>query len=148
MENIRDKESVVSTDVAIQEMKKFLYEHTFEDKAGKDIEEDYPQLIMAIERGLLVFDQDQEMKPTFSLLNPVGDSDGNPVLENIAFKTRMKASDSARLMKGLEVAKNQGEYANRCYSYFAGLDRKSKAYLDKLCKFDQKVVEQISAVFL
>ena len=146
MENIRDKESVISTEVALKEINDFLYIYTFKDKTDKEIEEDYPQLITAIEKGMLVFDSDNEMKPTFTLLNPILTDDGSVDIDKIVFRTRMKASDNARMMRGLEMSKNQGDYVNRCYGYFAGFS--SKNYLDKLSRFDQKVVEQISAVFL
>ena len=145
MENIRDKESVISTEVALKEINDFLYIYLFEDKTDEELKEDYPQLITAIEKGMLVFDSDNEMKPTFTLLNPVFTDDGSVDIDKIVFRTRMKASDSERIFKGINVNQDMPKYLNILISYFAQL--KSRSYLDKISKFDKKVIEQVSTVF-
>ena len=93
--------------------------------------------------GLLYFDD--SMKPSYVLKYPIKNEEGEDSITQIDFRTRIKPNDLANVMKGLDIAKNQIEYTLRCLSY---INKQNKAMLDKFEKFDYKVIEQVSTVFL
>ena len=142
METLSSKDDLIPKDVALMELSKFVENWTFEKQEDWKIEDNYPQVLSSIRKGLLVFDDD--LKPTLTLLNPIKDVDGNIVVEKIEFRTRLKPTDLANITKGLDISKQQVEYTLRCLSYITGKD---KAYLDKFCKFDYKAIEQTATVF-
>lgn len=137
-------ENKVEREIAIEEIQKFVEKHEGgKKKEDYQIENDYPQMLQAIEWGLLSFDD--EMKPTLKLKDPVMTTDNEVAVDTITFRTRIKPTQLAEVMKGVDLAKNQLEYSLRCIAYLTG---QAKAMLDKFSKFDYKVIDQISTVFL
>jgi len=142
METLKNKEDVVSNEVALKEVGKFVETFTFESIEDWKLEDSYPQLLKAVKKGLVVFDE--KGNPVVELLQPINDTDGEHVVSSVTFRTRIKPTDLSNITKGLDVTKQQVEYTLRCLSYITKLN---KSYLDKLCKFDYKVIEQTSTVF-
>lgn len=142
MENVLNKKDVVEKDVAISELQSLVEKWTYERPEEWKIEDDYPQVLKAVQKGLLVIDKDNN--PVFTLAFPIKSDGGNFNVSEIKFRTRIKPSDLSNITKGLNVAKQQVEYTLRCLAYITG---EPKAMLDKFDKFDYKVIEQISTVF-
>jgi len=142
MENIFKRPDVINKEVAITEMQSFVERWTYEKPERWKVEEDYPQVLKAIEKGILVFDEDSQ--PIYTLAFPIKTDEGNDAVSKIEFRTRIKPTDLANITKGLNVAKQQVEYTLRCLSYITGQNR---VMLDKFDKFDYKAIEQISTVF-
>lgn len=137
-------ENKVATEMAIKEVRDFV--ETYDDGKRKEdwqIENDYPQLLRAVELGLLVFDD--KKKPTLTLKEPIMNDDNEVSVDVITFRTRIKPTQLAEVMKGVDLSKNQLEYSLRCIAYLTG---QAKGMLDKLGKFDYKVIDQVSTVFL
>lgn len=133
--------AVVSREQAISEVRKFVYFHD-DLQVGKldedeDLEEKYPHIVSALMRGLLVIDEKQN--PIFT---PTTEIEG---LDVINFRTRIKPMDNAAITKGLDLSKNTGEFILRCISF---LSQQPKGVVNALNKYDYKVVEQISTLFL
>lgn len=133
----------VTKEIAIKEMQKFVEKYDDKQKEDYEIENDYPTAIEAITRGLLVFDN--ESNPTYTLKDPIRNSEGDIAVDKIDFRTRIKPQQLSDIMKGLDISKNQIEYTLRCLAY---ITKQPKAMLDKFEKFDYKVIEQVSTVFL
>lgn len=142
MENILESEDVISKEIAVKEIQKLVKKWSYDDIDDWKAEEDYPQLLKAIQKGLVTFDEN--LKPTFKLAFPVKNSDGDESVSIVDFRTRIKPVDLANITDGLNVSKKQVEYTLRCLSY---LTQQPKMVLNKFDKFDYKVVEQISTVF-
>ena len=141
MENLTNE--VLSKEQAIKEIQKFVQEHDSKKKEDYQIEDEYPHVVEAVTLGLLSFDKD--LKPKFTLRNPILNEEKEIAVAEIEFRTRIKPQQLADIMKGLDIAKNQIEYTLRCLAY---LTKQPKAMLDKFSKFDYKVIEQVSTVFL
>lgn len=142
--NLEKDENKVSREIAVKEIQSFIKSEADLDKKDYEIETDYPQMLKAVELGLLVFDKG---KPKFTLKDPVLTEEGNPAIDNnlITFRSRIKPTQLAEIMKGVDLTKNQLEYSLRAHAY---LIQQPKAMLDKFSKFDYRVIDQISTVFL
>ena len=135
METLREKKDLVPKEAVLAELSKFVENWTFEKQEDYKLEDSYPQVIVAMMKGLVVFDD--KLKPSVTLLVPLTDQDGMEVVGQIDFRTRLKPTDLAAITKGLDITKQQVEYTLRCLSY---ITQKERAYLDKFCKFDYKVI--------
>lgn len=133
----------VSKEVSVQEIQKFVEKYDDKKKEDWEIEQDYPHVIEAIKSGHLVFDENSN--PVYALRYPILNEDKEVAVSEIKFRTRIKPQQLSDIMKGLDISKNQIEYTLRCLAY---LTFQPKAMLDKFEKFDYKVIEQISTVFL
>lgn len=142
MKNALQEDDVISKEIALQEIKEFVEKHTYKEIDNEKLEEDYYHALLAVRKGLLVF---EEGKPKLTLLVPILSVDGNVVLDTINFKTRFKPTQLASMMNGTNTTKKMGDYMIRFYNFICNLD--SKEYLGKLDRFDYKVVEQVCGVF-
>ena len=133
----------VQKEVAILEMQKFVEKWDDVKKEDYEIEKDYPHVLQAIQEGFLVIGPD--MKPQLKLKYPIKTDEGNIAWEDVNFRTRIRPNDLAEITKGLDIGKFQVEYTLRCFAYLTG---ESKGMLNKLEKFDWKVIEQLATVFL
>lgn len=136
-------ENKVPTDQAIAELQLFVEKYDGKVKKDYEIENDYPQVLEAVEKGLLSFDED--LKPTLRLKDPIKNTEGEVSVSEISFRTRIKPTQLSDIMKGLDIGKNQLEYSLRIHAYLTG---QPKAMLDKFSKFDYKVIDQLSTVFM
>jgi hypothetical protein len=133
----------ITKEMAIQEIQKFIEKFEETKKDEFKVENDYPQVIQAMQSGLLSFNSDSI--PSFKLKYPILNEDKQVALDSVSFRTRIKPTQLRDIMKGLDIGKNQIEYTLRCLAYITG---QPVAMLDKLEKFDYKVIEQVSTVFL
>lgn len=138
-----ENEIKVEKDVAVQEVQDFVKKFDSKEKKDWQIEQEYPDVLDAVQKGRLVFDS--KGVPSLELSEPVFAENGEVALTKVDFKTRIKPSTLSDITKGLDIAKNQYEYSLRCMAYLTGLP---KAMFDKLSKVDFKTVEQISSVFM
>ena len=138
-----ETEDVVSKEIAIQELQSFVEKWDDKKKEDWQIEQDYPDVLKAMQLGLLVLDKD--LKPKYTLRYPILTDEQNVALGEVEFRTRIRPQQLSDIMKGLDIGKNQIEYTLRCFSF---LTQQPKAMIDKLEKFDYKVIDQISTVFL
>ncbi len=138
-----EKKSVMAKEVAVKEIQAFVKKWDEKSKPDYEIEQDYPHFIEALEQGLAIIDENQ--KVSFKLKYPIKTDEGNDALTDVSFRTRIRPNDLANITKGLDIGKNQVEYTLRCFAYLTGQD---KNMLNKLEKFDYKVIEQISTIFL
>lgn len=144
MENPLKKEDVISEEVCIEELIRFVDKYTYEEVEEDKIIEDYPQVLKAMKKGLIKFDED--LVPTVILAFPLMSDDGESVMLGKVdeFRTRITPNDLARITKGVNVTKQQVEYILKCLEHITGLRR---IWLNKIDKFDYKVLEQLSTVF-
>lgn len=138
-----EMEEVVSKEIAVQELQSFVEKWDDKKKEDWQIEQDYPDVLKAMQLGLLVLDKD--LKPKYTLRYPILTDEQNVALGEVEFRTRIRPQQLSDIMKGLDIGKNQIEYTLRCFSF---LTQQPKAMIDKLEKFDYKVIDQISTVFL
>lgn len=133
----------VSKEIAVQEVMDFVEYHLDIVKKDYEIESDYPQIVKAIEDGRLSFNE--KKIPTLVLKEPILNAEGQVSLDTITFRTRIKPTQLAEVMKGVDLQKNQLEYSLRALSYLTGQVR---AMLDNFGKIDYKTIDQIATVFL
>lgn len=137
------QKEVLSREVAITEvrsfLKKFNRRKTFSDDK---IEEDYPDLLEAVQLGLVVFGEDKN--PTFTLETPIKNDEGEITLKEVTFRTRIKPSTKADLASGIDLRKDAAKYSLNVISYIVDQPR---AMLDKFEPFDYDVIQQVSSVF-
>lgn len=138
----------VSRDVALAEWTEFLKIHMKKEfRRGKmtqdRIEEDYIDVLEAMEDGHLVFDGN---KPIYTLRDPLfaDASDKSLKVETVTFRSRIKEADRTLIMDGLDLEKKRGTFVLKTLSYITQL---SMTEVKKLEKDDFDVLNQICSVF-
>ena len=146
-ENTSDK-TAVSKEMAIAELTEFLKIHKKKEfrrnkMSQEKIEEDYIDVIEAIEDGYLVFEKN---KPVYKLRNPLfsGAEDQALVVSTVNFRSRIREADRALVMDGLNLEKQRGTYVLKTLSYITKL---SMIEVKELEKDDFDVLNQICSVF-
>lgn len=146
---MKTAEKKVSREVAIKDLTNFLKKHKSKEfsrgKLTDDvIEEDYIDVIEAIEDGLLVFDD--KAKPTYTLRNPLFATADDKSLQvtEVTFRSRIKESDKNMLMDNLDIKKQMGTYTIKYISFITQL---SMTEVKELEKDDFEVLNQICSVF-
>jgi uncharacterized UPF0160 family protein len=142
MENVLNQKDKVAEEVALKQLQQFVNKYTYNEVEFAKLQEDYPQALKAIQKGLLVFDD--QLVPTYSLAFPIETEIVENSIKTVQFKTRIKPRTLANITKGIEVSKNQMAFTLKCLAYLSGL---SEGELDLLEKFDYKAIEQVSTVF-
>ena len=144
-----ETKKAVNSNVAIDDLKNFLKKHMAKDfRRGKmtdeKIEDDYIDVIEAIEDGLLVFDD--KNKPTYTLRYPLfgNAEDKSLMVTEVTFRSRIKEADKSILMDGLDIKKQLGTYTIKYISYITQL---SMTEVKELEKEDFDVLNQICSVF-
>jgi len=141
--NVLLGKDVLTEKLAVKELQKLILAFNFEKVEDYKILEDYPQVVTAIKKGLLVFDE-KNLVPKYNLAFPVIKDSDETSVKVVNFRTRIKPLDMISITKGLNMAKQQQEYILICLSYLSGL---SKGELNLIEKFDYKVIEQVSTIF-
>jgi hypothetical protein len=138
----------VAHDVVMKELVEFLKKHKAKEfrrnKITKDsIEEDYVDVIEAMEDGLLIFEKG---KPIYTLRDPLfsKSEDKALVVKTVSFRARIKEADRALIMDGLDLEKKRGTYVLKTLSYITKL---SMIEVKELEKDDFDVLNQICSVF-
>jgi hypothetical protein len=146
--------SKVSNEVAFNEVKDYLKKHLKKEfrrnqMPDSKIEDEYLDLIEAVEDGLLIFDK--QGKAVYKLRDPLDtDKDGNKlesadlIVKEVKLKSRIKAADKHVLMDGLNVQKQLGTYTLKIISYITQLHEKD---IKRLEKDDFDVLNQLCSVF-
>ena len=108
------------------------------------IEDNFPDVIEAIQDGLIVFDDKNH--PTLTLRFPIEteNKDKDLGIYVVNFRSRIKPSDKANIMDGLNIQTQQGKYILKFMSYITGM---SGNELDKLDTEDYDTINQICSVF-
>lgn len=136
--------NLMSEEQALQELTAFVNHHSLIEKSAEEVKEDLNIALIALQNGSLVIDQD--FKPVLKLKQPIKTEEGNVDLDKIEFLTRVLPKDHIRLSKGLNLQKDQMEYMQKCIAHLSQLP--VYGYLNKFCKFDYTVMQQISTVFM
>lgn len=138
----------VAKEVAISELTDFLKIYKQKDfKRGKMtqevIEEDFIDVIEAIEDGNLIF---EKSKPVYNLRHPLFEKaeDKSLVVSQVNFRSRINEADKLLVMNGLNIEKERGTYILKTLSYITQL---SMVEVKELHKDDFDVLNQICSVF-
>ncbi len=137
---------VLSKELAISELREFLKEHKKRDfnngiLTDAKIEEDYPDVLNALEDGNLVF---EDLKPLYKLQDPILNDAGEVSIKDIGFRSRIKGADRIILMNGIDPKKQLGDYMIKVISY---MTQQPEAIVKKFEKEDFEVLNQICSVF-
>ena len=145
----KNETKAISKEVAISELTKFLQKYKRKEfRKGEltedKIEDNFPDVIEAIQDGLVVFDDKHH--PTLTLRFPIEteNKDKDLGIYEVSFRSRIKPSDKANIMDGLNLQTQQGKYVLKFMSYITGM---SGNELDKLDPEDYDTINQISSVF-
>lgn len=136
-------QDVVSEDVAIQDVKNAVEFHLDREVQDDEIIKQYPDVVRAVQKGLLIFDD--KMIPTLKLREPIKNSDGEDSISEVTFITRILASVQQNLAKGIDLRLDQMKYVNKCTAYIIS---QPGAMLDKFGKHDYAAISQIAALFM
>jgi len=136
----------VGREVAFKELKGFLNKHKAKEfrrgtLTDEKIEDDYIDVLEAIEDGLMIF---KDNSPVYTLREPVKSDNGNVVLDEVVFRTRIHPVDRTNVLNGINLEKEQGTYLLKTLSLATQL---SVPMLSKLGKEDFEVLNQVSQVF-
>lgn len=143
MENLENEQKgAMDRETAINELRSFVEEHSFENLSDKKLEDKYPQVLSALISGKLILGEN----PTYELKEAVKSKEETVVLEKVEFKTRMTVGEKTRLSKGIDMREDALGFSYACMAHVMSL--KSTAYLDKMHKYDLKVCEQLSTLFV
>lgn len=136
-------ENKVSRENALDELRVFVEENIFEELSDEKLEDQYPQVLKSLMDGSLTLGD----TPTYQLREPVKDAKGEEtVLEKVQFKSRLTVGDKTRISKGINMKEEGLRYS---YALMAEvMNLKSTAYLSKMHKYDVRVCEQLSTLFV
>lgn len=138
-----EEQFVIPQEVAIAEVKSFVEYHLDKKVTNEDIENGYEETVRAVMRGLLNISEAKS--PILTLKEPIKDEDGAIAHDSIPFITRIKPTTMASLQRGIDLTKEQLKYVNVMTAYLTQIG--SVAMLDKLGKFDYKVIQQVTGLF-
>ncbi len=134
----------VAEEVAIEELKVFAEYHLEKTINDEKLNEDYPDVLEAIKLGLLTFDDEQV--PTYTLKKSIMTDNGSLALDKITFVTRIRSSEKEKLAKGIDLKNDSFKLINKLKAHLTG---QPVAMLDKFpSKFDERVIDQLSSVFM
>ena len=136
----------VGREIAINDLMVFLQKHKKKEIrrgeiTSESIEDDYIDVIEAIEDGLLVFEKGS---PVYTLREPVKSDEGAVVISKVIFRSRIHPVDKTNVLNGINVSTEQGKYLLKMLSLATKLQ---VAELGKLEKDDYEVLNQITSVF-
>lgn len=134
----------LSHEAALEEMHNFLSIWKDDEEYTDDkVKEDYPDALQALQEGRLVFEE-ESMKPKYTLKHPIEKKEGETVLAEVEFKTRIKPSTQAALADGLKLETQALRYGLKVISFIIG---QPIAYIDLMHKKDYKTISEITSVF-
>jgi hypothetical protein len=139
----------MTEELAVEELSKFLQKYKKKEFrkgqiTNEKILQDYPDVIEAIQDGLIVFDDKNHLNLELRYPIVAEGSDRDLDTKVVEFRTRIKPTDKANLMDGLNIQTQQAKYVLRYIAYITGL---SQNELDKLESEDYDVINQICSVF-
>lgn len=136
------KTAVISKEVALEELEKFVNRFVKKPLPLNELEESYPDVLDAIIEGYLSFDESG--LPKLKLKFPIKNDKEEVSLSEITFRTRIKPTTLADLAKGLHPQKEVFTLQLKMTSYI--IDQ-PMAMLDKFERYDYDVISQVAAVF-
>lgn len=142
MENLEEK-AVMTEEAALIELGGFLKEYLFETLEDKRIRRDYPQVLSALISGNLVF---KDGTPEYKFKEPIRTNEGEIDLASVVFKTRISVFEKESLARKNDLREDPLGYSYSCMAHVMQL--RSKAYLSKMGRYDLKVCEQLSTLFV
>lgn len=137
---------VISKELALEEIKRFLAKFErkeFDNISEQEIEEEYYYILEALMSGNLSFDN--ELNPTYNLIKPIKDEDGNILYSELKIKTRIKPSVQGNMLDSAGP-KKQGTLSNALTSHILGFS--SPLILDKLSVKDFNFLYIFSSLFI
>lgn len=136
------KEKVISEDVALNDLELFINEWVEKPEPKDKLIESYPLIFEALMSGNLVLENNI---PVYKMVTPIKNVKGEVSISELSFRTRISPMNQARLGKGLEIQKDQLQYALNCICYIID---KSPQEVDHFGKRDYNTVREIASVFM
>lgn len=136
------KKEVVSKEVALNELEKFINSFVKKPVQKDQLENVYPDILDAIMDGFVLFDESG--LPKYKLKFPIKNDEGNVSLSEIIFRTRIKPTQLADIAKGLNL---QTDVLTLQLRMTAFIIDQPVAVLDKFERYDLDAINQIASVF-
>lgn len=136
------KKEVVSKEVALNELEKFINSFVKKPVQKDQLENVYPDILDAIMDGFVLFDESG--LPKYKLKFPIKNDEGNVSLSEISFRTRIKPTQLAEIAKGLNLQTDVLTLQLRMTTFI--IDQ-PVAVLDKFERYDLDAINQIASVF-
>ena len=136
-------EFVISKEVALDELKKFVHKWVKKPVSDDKLEDTYPDILEAIMLGNLEINEDYV--PTYKLVHPLLNSKDEVSKTHVNFKTRIKPTQKADLAKGIDLQKDVANYSLVIIAFIIG---GTKAELDKYEPVDYDVISQVATLFM
>jgi hypothetical protein len=133
---------IMTESKGLAELRVFLEDYVFEKLEDKKIKKDYPQVLSALLSGKLVLGEEV----VYTLRQPICFKTGVVDIDTIKFKTRITVTEKENLAKNQDIKDNPLAYSYACMANVMNLQ--SKAYLNKVGKYDFKVCEQLATLFV
>lgn len=143
------KGKALSNEQAITDVTNFLKVHKEKEFRRNKltqavIEDDYEDVIEAVEDGLLVFEKGvAKYNLRHGLTDVHGEVTGEPGML-VTFKSRIRPGDKLNVLNGMNVEKQQGDHIKRQLALASQLNL---GIIEKLHKEDFDVLMQIASVF-
>ena len=132
----------IAEDVALAEVKTLAEDFAIAEITDQEVAAKLPQVILAVRLGLLVIAGETI---TYTLKTPIIADSGAVALSEITVKTRMPYIEAKKIMKEADQVRDAVEYNLRMMGFMVG---QPAAMVYKLSKFDYKVIEQLTSLFL
>lgn len=133
---------VVAESVAIAEVTEFVNKFKFKPITEDALLKDFSEVIYAMQLGVLTFN---DLIPTLTLQEPIMTVAGNVHKDKVVFKTRILASEQEKLSRGMDLKNQMLLYLQKSQAYLIG---EPVAMLDKFSRLDNKIIEQLTTLFM
>lgn len=136
-----EKEKVMSEELALDELEKFIGEWVEKPEPKDKLKESYPLMLESLISGNLVLENNV---PLYELIVPVKNVKGEISLSSITFKTRISPVNQANLGKGLNIQLDQLNYILNCVCFIIG---QPKEIVDHFRGKDYNTINEIASLF-
>ena len=133
----------VDAETAYTEIKDFVEYFKGIEQTESDLEKDFAYTTRALRLGNLTIGE--QNVPTLTLEEPIKTESGEIAVSEVTFKTRFKTSDHERIIAAMSGKKSEVIAFARTKAFLIG---QPYAMMEKLGRFDEKVVAELTNLFL
>lgn len=136
------KKTVISKEVALDEVENLINKFVKRPVERDEIEETYPDILDAVMDGFLTFNEKGD--PVYKLKNPIATESGTTAVESLTFKTRILPSELREIAKGVDMKKDPLGLISKMIAFITGQTEKMA---DKYSRYDYDAISQICTIF-
>lgn len=133
---------LIDEELVLNELESFIKEWVEKPYEREELKDVFYKTFNALQSGNLTL---EDNVPTYKLINPIKNLEGEISITEISFQTRILPSEQAKLGKGIDIFKEELEFQLRSIGYIIS---QPTSILDKMSKKDYNTVREVASFFL